>query len=58
MVITEPFRATTAAMARMAGLESYPCAVVPHPFSSLTPAQVEARARAIAEEIGRALLQV
>ena len=56
VVITEPFIATAEAMARLAGMPAYPVAVIPHPVGSLGPAEVAARADAIAERIDELLL--
>jgi hypothetical protein len=57
-VITEPFLPTAEAMARLAGMPGYPVAAIPHPIGSLTPAEVEDRADAIAATIAELLLQV
>ena len=55
-VITEPFVATAEAMARLAGMPGYPVAVIPHPVGSLGPADVVARADAIAHKVAELLL--
>jgi hypothetical protein len=57
VLITEPFVPTAAAMARLAGLPDYPTAVIPHPVGSLTPAEVVARADAIASRVAALLLR-
>jgi hypothetical protein len=56
-VITEPFLPTAEAMARMAGMPGYPVAVVPHPIGPLGPAEVVARADAIAARVEALLLE-
>ncbi len=56
VVITEPFAATAQAMARMAGMAGYPYAAVPHPFGSLSAADVNARADKIVDRIEQLLL--
>jgi len=50
-VITSPFIPTAEAMARLAGMPGYPYAVAPHPFGSLTPAEVAERAEQLVERI-------
>jgi hypothetical protein len=57
VVITEPFEPTAQAMARLAGMEGYAYAAVPHPFGSLSPAEVRARADEIVDRIERLLLK-
>ena len=57
-IITEPFVLTAAAIAELAGLPGYPSAVIPHPVGSLTPAEVRARAEAIAPRVAELLLGV
>ena len=56
VVITEPFEATAEAMARLGGMAGYPCAVVPHPFGSLSPEEVCARADKVVDRIEQLLL--
>jgi hypothetical protein len=56
VVITEPFVATAEAIARLAGMPGYPVAIIPHPIGSLGPADVTARADAIAARIAELLL--
>jgi hypothetical protein len=56
VIITEPFVATAEAMARLAGMPEYPVAVIPHPVGSLGPAEVSARADAIAARIEELLV--
>jgi hypothetical protein len=57
VVITEPFESTAEAMAKLAGMPGYPYAAVPHPFGSLSPAEVSARADQIVDCIERLLLK-
>jgi hypothetical protein len=38
-------------------MEGYPCAAVPHPFGSLSPAEVSARADQIVDCVERLLLK-
>lgn len=57
VVITEPFEPTAQAMARLAGMDGYPYAAVPHPFGSLSPAEVRARADQIVDRVERLLLK-
>lgn len=57
VVITEPFEPTAQAMARLAGMEGYPYAAVPHPIGSLSPAEVSTRADQIVDRIERLLLK-
>ena len=56
MVITSPFIPTAEAMARLSGMPEYPYAVAPHPFGSLTPAEVAERADALVARIETLLL--
>jgi len=57
VVITEPFEPTAQAMASLAGMEGYSYAAVPHPFGSLSPAEVRARADEIVDRVERLLLK-
>jgi hypothetical protein len=56
VVITAPFIPTAEAMARLSGMPEYPYAVAPHPFGSLTPAEVAERADALVARIESLLL--
>ena len=56
-VITEPFQSTAEAMAMLAGMTGYPVAAVSHPFGSLSPEEVRARADTILDTIERLLLE-
>jgi hypothetical protein len=44
-------------MARLAGMAGYPYAAVPHPFGSLSPAEVSARADKVVDRIEQLLLE-
>jgi len=57
VVITEPFTATAAAIAKLSGLPDYPYAVIPHPVGSLTAKEVLARADAIGPRVIDILLR-
>ena len=57
VLITEPFVPTAVALAELAGLPGYPQAVIPHPVGSLSPAEVAARADAIAPRVAALLLE-
>ena len=56
VIITEPFVPTAEAMARLAGMPGYPCAVLPHPMGSLTPVEVARRADTIVARVEALLL--
>ena len=56
VVITEPFEPTAEAMAQLAGMPGYPYAAVPHPFGSLTAAEVSAHADWVVDRIEKLLL--
>jgi hypothetical protein len=57
VVITEPFWRIIDAFAPTIGAPGYRSVVaVPHPVSSKTPAEVQALARSVAVEVGRALI--
>ena len=57
VVITEPFESTAEAMAKLAGMPGYPYAALPHPFGSLSPAEVSARADKVVGRIEQLLLE-
>ena len=57
VVITEPFEPTAEAMARLAGMAGYPFAAVPHPFGSLSAAEVSERADQVVDRIEKLLLE-
>ena len=51
VVITMPFEPTAQAMATLAGMHGYPYVAVPHPFGSLSAAEVSERADSIVHRI-------
>jgi hypothetical protein len=55
VVITEPFESTAQAMAQLAGMAGYPYVTVPHPFGSLSPAEVDERADKIVDHVEQLL---
>jgi hypothetical protein len=57
VLITEPFVPTAVGIARLAGMPSYPHAVIPHPVGSLSAAEVRQRADAVAASVGALLLR-
>ena len=57
VIITEPFVPTVFAMAALAGMPSYPHAVIPHPVGSLSTAEVRQRADAAAAAVEALLLR-
>ena len=44
-------------MAKLAGMAGYPYAAVPHPFGSLSPAEVSARADTVVDRVEQLLLE-
>jgi hypothetical protein len=50
-ILTDTFRRPGDAMARVQGYPGYRYAVIPHPISSLNPAQVRERAEAVLPDI-------
>ena len=56
-IITDVFEATGRAMAQSWGVPNYTFLALPHPIANLTDAQLEQRAREIAPEIVKLLLQ-
>ena len=57
VLITEPFVPTAVGIAQLAGMPGYPPAVIPHPVGSLSTAEVQERADAVAAVIGALLLR-
>jgi hypothetical protein len=57
LICTEEFIVPATTMARVCGIPEYPFVVIPHPLSSLTAAQVQARAAGVADQIAAILLQ-
>ncbi len=56
-IVTDVFEATGRAMAEQWGVPTYKFLMMPHPIANLTEAELDARARAIAPEIVKLLLQ-
>ena len=56
-IITDIFDATGRAMAEQWGVPCYKFLIVPHPIAKLTEAELEQRARAIAPDVVKLLLQ-
>ncbi len=56
-IITDVFEATGRAMAQSWGLPNYKYLAMPHPIANLTEAQLDQRAREIAPEVVKLLLQ-
>jgi hypothetical protein len=56
-IVTDVFEATGRAMAVAWGVPNYKFLALPHPIANLTDAQLEQRAREIAPEIVKLLLQ-
>jgi len=56
-IVTDVFEATGHAMAQAWGVPNYKFLAMPHPIANLTDAQLDQRAREIAPEIVKLLLQ-
>ena len=56
-IVTDVFEATGHAMAQAWGVPNYKFLAMPHPIANLTEAQLDQRAREIAPEIVKLLLQ-
>ena len=56
-IVTDVFEATGHAMAQAWGLPEYKFLAMPHPIANLTEAQLDQRAREIAPEVVKLLLQ-
>ena len=56
-IVTDVFQGTGHAMAQSWGLPDYKFLALPHPIANLTEAQLDQRAREIAPEIVKLLLQ-
>ena len=56
-IVTDVFEATGHAMAQAWGVPDYKFLAMPHPIANLTEAQLDQRAREIAPEIVKLLLQ-
>ena len=56
-IVTDVFEITGRAMAEQWGVPTYRFLVMPHPIANLTEAQLDQRAREIAPEVMKLLLQ-
>ena len=56
-IITDVFKATGRAMARSWGLPEFRFLEMPHPIANLTPAELDKRAKEIAPEVAKLLLE-
>ncbi len=56
-VVTDVFETTGRAMAETWGVPGYRFIAMPHPIANLTEAELDQRARAIAPEVVKLLLQ-
>jgi hypothetical protein len=56
-IVTDVFEGTGRAMAQSWGVPEYKFLALPHPIANLTDAQLDQRARAIAPEVVKLLLQ-
>ena len=56
-IITDVFQATGRAMAQSWGVPEYKFLAMPHPIANLTEAQLDQRAREIAPDVVKLLLQ-
>ena len=56
-IVTDPFEVTGRAMAEQWGLPYYRFLTMPHPTANLTEAELDQRARAIAPDVAKLLLQ-
>ena len=56
-IITDVFKATGAAMARTWGLPDFRFLSMPHPIANLTEAELDQRAREMAPQVVKLLLQ-
>ena len=56
-IVTDVFEKTGRAMAEQWGVPTYKFLVMPHPIANLTETQLEQRAREIATQVAKLLLQ-
>ncbi len=56
-IVTDVFEVTGRAMAEQWGLPYYKFLVMPHPIANLTEAELDQRAREIAPQVAKLLLQ-
>ena len=57
VICTEPFITSGAAMAKLGGIPDYPFAVTNHPLGSLDETLLRERAREVAKDIVKILLE-
>ena len=56
-IITSVFVNTAQAFTRLMGVPDFPYLVCPHPITNVGPADLEARARQLAPQVSRLLLE-
>jgi hypothetical protein len=56
-IVTDVFEVTGRAMAEQWGVPAYRFLVMPHPIANLTEAELDQRARALAPDVVKLLLQ-
>ena len=56
-IVTDPFVGTANAMAETWGVPNYRFLVLPHPIANLTEQELDQRAREIAPEVARFLIE-
>lgn len=56
-IITDVFVSTARAYVEMLGVPDFPYLVCPHPITSVGPAELEARAQALAPQVRRLLTE-
>jgi len=56
-IVTDVFEVTGRAMARQWGVPTYRFLIMPHPIANLTEAELDQRAREMAPEVVKLLLQ-
>lgn len=57
VICTEPFVSSAVAMSKMGGIPDFPFAVVPHPLGSLDENALRERAKEVAGDIVKILLE-
>jgi hypothetical protein len=57
VICTEPFVSSAIAMSKMGGIPEFPFAVVPHPLGSLDENSLKERAKEVAGDIVKILLE-
>ena len=57
VICTEPFVSSAVAMSKMGGIPDFPFAVVPHPLGSLDENSLRERAKEVAGDIAKILLE-